>query len=229
MAKSLSELVRRNIDGWANGLLHDSDLGRLTQEGKFPPQALAVYLESLRYVFVHSHESTVAAAVRARELELRDLSLHLLELAAEQRGREQWAARDLSKLPENAKHGLEPAAASCALVALQRDLSALHPMCFLAYAVWAEYLATLLGSQWLHLLATCGYERSELTAVARHIDASGDNALLGLAALDRCWGGVPSAPAILEGVQRAKRTFEEFCAELCRVAQSANIGADAAR
>jgi hypothetical protein len=222
MTNSLSERLKASIDTWASRLRSESPLMRAAQRGAVGPRGLALYLESLRYVFSHSQLNIRAAADRAAALQLGELAAYFRDKAAEEQGHERWAETDLTQLPADVTRGLAPAAASHALVALQRELIAQHPACFLAYVVWAEYLTASLGDEWLRLLAGCGYDRTSVSAVAKHVEADADHALLGFDAIDRLWQGVPGAAAILRGVECAQCGFEAFCVEICEAERASD-------
>jgi len=217
MAERLSQLVKLSIDSWAVRLRAESPLTAAAERGQLTPRALALYLESLRYVFKQSQANIRAAAVRAEALQLSELAAYFREKASEEQGHEQWAENDLQQLPDDAVQGIEPAAACLALVALQELLIDQHPLCFLAYTVWAEYLTASLGAEWLSLLANCGYDRSAVSAVAKHVDADVDHAFEGFDALDRLWHGEPAAVDILAGIEHAERGFETFCIEVSQL------------
>ena len=223
MSESLSRLVKSSIDTWIAKLRKESPLVHAAERGEVGPRALALYLESLRFMFASSHASIRAAMTRAEELRMPELAAYFREKAEEEHGHDQWAASDLDQLPSQAVKGVEPAAACRKLVALQRELITLHPLCFLAYSVWAEYLTASLGDEWLNLLSNCGYERSAVTAVSKHLEADVEHAFEGFEALDRFWQGEPNAADIVAGVQRAAHGFEAFCAEICEVERPVSV------
>lgn len=212
--------VKTSIDAWSERLMRESKLARVAGEGALGPRALALYLESLRYVFLNSQQNLATAAARSRALQFEDLAAHFDEKVVEERGHEAWAQRDLTRLPKQATERLQPAQGSRRLVALQQELIAEHPICFLAYAVWAEYFTAMLGPAWLSMLAQSGYEREDVTAVANHVEADSEHAELGLAALDRLWRGEPDAAIVIAAITRAQRAFETFCDEIGDVALS---------
>jgi len=214
MTESLSSLVKSTIDSWATRLRAESPLTAAAERGELSPRALALYLESLRYVFTHSQANIRAAGLRADALQLTELADYFRAKSSEEQGHEQWAENDLQQLPSDAVRGIEPANACLALVALQEVLIDQHPLCFLAYTVWAEYLTASLGAEWLSLLASCGYDRTAVSAVAKHLEADADHAFEGFDALDRFWKGAPGAADILASVEQAERGFEAFCTEI---------------
>lgn len=224
MAENLSYLVKSSIDSWAARLRADSPLVAAAESGRLSPRALALYLESLRYVFIHSQRNIRAAAQRADALQLPELAAYFRAKAAEEQGHEQWAESDLQQLPRAAVQGVEPAKACRALVALQEALVDQHPVCFLAYTVWAEYLTASLGAEWLSLLANCGYDRGSVTAIAKHVDADVDHAFEGFSALDGLWEGEPSAADVLTAVEHAEQGFEAFCTEISQLDQPVAAG-----
>jgi hypothetical protein len=230
MTESLSALVKASIDIWAERLRSHSPLVHAAEQGELGPRSLALYLESLRYVFAQSHANIVAAAERAQALQLPELAAYFRGKAAEEIGHDRWAENDLRHLPSVAVEGLQPAAASVALVSLQKALIEKHPTCFLAYTVWAEYLTASLGDEWLRMLGRSGYERSTVSAVALHLEADQGHACEGFEALDRLGPsnafvqGAPSALEILDGVEQAEQFFEAFCAEICDASRATRVG-----
>ena len=223
MTEKMSSLVKSSIDSWATRLRAESPLTAAAERGELSPRALARYLESLRYVFTHSQANIRAAAVRADALQLTELADYFRAKSSEEQGHEQWAENDLQQLPRDAVRDIEPANACIALVALQEVLIDQHPLCFLAYTVWAEYLTASLGAEWLSLLANCGYDRSAVSAVAKHLEADADHAFEGFDALDRLWKGTPEAAEILAAVEHAERGFEAFCTEISQLDRPASM------
>lgn len=217
----LAHELQSSIDAWTEQLWRESNLAQLTRRGALSERALALYLESLRFLFHHSQRNLAAAQVRARALEDERLANIFGAKAAEEVGHDQWASRDLSGLTPNAVSGIEPTAASRRLVELQRELiMEHHPLCFFAYSLWAEYLTVRLGDAWLHALANNGYARTSVTAVANHVDADREHAAEGFAVLDQLWDGQPERALILRSVERAQALFEAFCDEIYLAAVS---------
>ena len=214
----LARELRSSIDAWTEQLWRESKLARLTRHGALSERALALYLESLRFLFHHSQRNLVAAHARARALNDQRLAHIFGAKAAEETGHDQWASRDLSGLPLSAVDGIEPAAASQRLVELQRELiMEHHPLCFFVYSLWAEYMTVRLGDAWLSALASNGYARTSVTAVANHVDADREHAAEGFAVLNQLWDGQPERALILRSVERAQGLFEAFCDEVAAV------------
>lgn len=214
----LARELQSSIDAWTDQLWRDSRLAQLTRNGALSERALALYLESLRFLFQHSQRNLVAAQARAQTLDDHRLATIFGAKAAEETGHDQWASRDLSGLTLSSLHGIEPAAASRRLVELQRELiTEHHPLCFFAYSLWAEYMTVRLGDVWLSALASNGYARSSVTAVANHVDADREHAAEGFAVLDQLWDGQPERALILRSVERAQALFEAFCDEIAAV------------
>ena len=96
-----------------------------------------------------------------------------------------------------------------------------HPLLYVAYILWAEYFTVLLGDDWLDALADCGFGRSQLTAVAKHVEADRDHIQSGFGEVDQLWHGEPPADHMLRVVERAGRLFSRFCDEICVEARRA--------
>ncbi|HKU38601.1 MAG TPA: hypothetical protein VJR89_10655, partial [Polyangiales bacterium] len=141
--------------------------------------------------------------------------------AVEEKGHDSWASADLARLPAASSAGIEPAHAVRELVALQKSLIAQHPMCYAAYVLWAEYLTTLLGDEWLAALEAAGYAREQLSAAAKHLDADREHVLRGFLDIEALWQGEPEPAFVLGAVERAAQVFRAFCDEICSEAQRA--------
>jgi hypothetical protein len=218
---TLAAQLKRAIEQWAHDLVRDSLLLELAKQGKLPPRAFALYLESLRYLFQHSQQNLLLAAAAARHIAHPELAAYFERKAHEERGHDHWAQSDLSWLPASAAQDLQPAPAIEELVALQRTLIEQHPIYMMVYTLWAEYFTVLLGDEWLDALSVSGYRRAQVSSIARHIDADREHAAGGLAEVDRLWPGQPESGSLLGVVQRAGRIFERFCDEICGEAERA--------
>jgi len=220
VTNQLSTPLRQLIERWSDDLRRSSSLLTLTKSGKLPVHAVAFYLASLRYLFRRSEANLPIAAEVARQRGDRELAAYFVAKAQEEQGHDAWASRDLARLPPRAADGAQPARAARALVELQGQLIARHPLCFAAYVLWSEYFTVLLGDEWLDALSASGYARTQVTAIAWHVDADRSHAAHGFSELERLWQGDPPLDTILAGVERAGRIFAAFCDEVFGEAQA---------
>lgn len=211
---TLATQLRTAIESWADDLWQKTALRMLAKEGKLPPRAFALYLESLRFLFKNSQLNLVLASATSDNLGHPELAEYFASKAREETGHDSWASDDLSRLPEAAVVGVCPSPAIVSLVEWQRSLINQHPVCFVAYALWAEYFTVLLGDEWLDSLALSGYERDRVSAITKHLLADREHAARGFAEIDRLWHGQPAAGVILHAVERAGQIFERFCDEI---------------
>jgi len=211
---TLAPQLKAKIERWADDLRQKTALGELGRQGKLPPRALALYLESLRYLFCNSQLNLVLASASSAKLGDRELSDYFARKAAEEKGHDGWAIDDLGRLPEGALAGLTPAPAIVSLVEWQRSLIAQHPVCFVAYALWAEYFTVLVGDEWLDSLAASGFRPEQVSSITKHLDADREHAAHGFGEIERLWHGRPDACVILHAVERAGQIFERFCDEI---------------
>ena len=214
-------VLREMIERSANELRQTSALATLVKQGKITPRAIALYLESLRYLFSHSPELLRAAAQRSDALGRAGLGNYFRAKVHEEQGHDNWASSDLARLPTSITAGIRPAQAVVQLVELQRAMIARDPMCYAAYVLWAEYLTALLGAEWLAALAAFGYSKEQLSSVAKHLDADREHAPRGFEEIDSLWQAEPSTRVVIEGVEDASRLFRGFCDEICAEAQRA--------
>jgi hypothetical protein len=212
---TLATQLRTNIECWAEGLRSRTRLGVLAREGKLPPRAVALYLESLRFLLRNSQRNLEVASDASKKLGDFELADYFSRKAGEEKGHELWALDDLSRLPEAVTAGLHPSPAIVSLVDWQRNLIVQHPVCFVAYALWAEYFTVLVGDEWLDGLAASGFERGQISSITKHLLADREHAARGFAEIDRLWRGQPDAGVLIAGVERAGQIFERFCDEIC--------------
>jgi hypothetical protein len=219
---SLAVTLRTSIERWTIELATGSEISRLAQTGKITERALALYLESLRYLFVNSQRSLQLAAKRSEALGLPTFANYFAAKANEEQGHDGWAKDDLRRLPEASIANLRPAPAIVKLVELQRQIIAeQHPLCFVVYALWAEYFTVLIGDEWITALAASGYDRSQVSAIAKHVDADRAHAANGFNELEQLWDGDPEPAVLVATIERASRVFEEFCDEVCHATRDA--------
>jgi hypothetical protein len=211
----LSACLKQQIEEWSAHLLSTSPLLTQAQRGALSQAAMAKYLGSLRYLFSCSEQNLRRAAARAHLLGLLPLAEHLEHKAKQERGHALWAEDDLQTLPDAARVNSQPARDLIRLVELQDRLIAQHPICFLAYALWAEYFTVLVADAWLAALAQSGFQRGQVSAIAKHIDADREHAATGLGVIDGFWTGDPPLGEITTGVAQACANFERFCLEIC--------------
>jgi hypothetical protein len=217
---SLSTALRSRIEPWAEARLH-SPLALLARSGRLPPRALALYLVSLRYLFESSQLTLRLAGERSRQLGDDKLTEFFRRKAGEEVGHDDWATEDLTHLPETVTGRLEPADNVRALVELQKALIREHPLCFVAYILWAEYFSVLVGDSWLDALEASGYPRTQVTAIAKHLELDREHAERVLHEIDELDDATLEPSVVLTAVARACRLFEGFCNEICALAAEA--------
>ena len=214
-------VLRQTIERAADEVRQTSALAMLVKQGAITPRAIALYLESLRYLFSQSPELLRTAAQRSDALGRAGLADYFRTKVDEEQGHDNWAATDLAKLPAAVTAGVRPAQAAVDLVQLQRSLIARDPICYVAYILWAEYLTTLLGAEWLAALAAMGYKREQLSSVSKHLDADQEHAPRGFEELAVLWDAEPATPVVVEAVESAARLFRASCDEICAEARRA--------
>lgn len=219
--KALSTALQEQTEAWSNELMQNSRLTRLARSGQLSERALAVYLASMRHLLEHSERNLGLAADRARALGEHDIAAYFAGKAREEDGHDQWAVDDMRQLPSGLRVKLQPTASMLALTHHQDHLIARAPICFVAYALWAEYFTALAGDDWLDALACSGFAPGRVSSIAKHIEADRAHAQHGLRAIDGLWNGKPDASTIIAGVTEARRIFEGFFDDVWDVAAHA--------
>jgi hypothetical protein len=212
---TLATQLKAAIEHWVGELRSTTELGNLARQGKLSQRAVALYLESLRYLLHHSQRNLVIASATSKHSGDAELARYFAHKAGEENGHELWAIDDLARFPDGVVAGLKPSPAIVSLVELQRTLIDEHPVCFVAYCLWAEYFTVLVGDEWLDGLGQSGFERNRISSIDKHLATDREHAARGFDEIDRLWQGRPDRSAILAVVERAGRTFERFCSEIC--------------
>ena len=215
---TLAAVLKQKIEQVTADLRASTPMAEIARAGRFPPRALAFYLESLRFMFEQSQQNLASASLVSEARGESGLAEYFTRKRAEEDGHDAWARHDLSLLPGTATQHIQPALAVVRLTELQRTLLAKHGMLFVAYVLWAEYFTALVGDEWLEALAHSGYRRDQLSAVTEHVALDGAHALDGFAALETLWRGEPSAFELCAAVDQAAHEFKLFCDEVCSVA-----------
>lgn len=217
---SIATRLRDIIEPWSEQMLNHP-LAELARSGNLPSSAMAAYLESLRVLFGSAEHNLQTALERATQLRNPALAAYFERKLREEVGHDRWAADDLRQLPGVAKRQLSAVPSAVRLVELQRTLISEHPLCYVAYILWTEYFSVLVGDSWLDALETSGYARSQVSAIAKHIEADREHSAAVLREIDVLWQGDPPLDSMLSAVERACRVFESFCCEVHGVAQRA--------
>lgn len=218
VSQTVSSAVQQTIERVTADLRASTPLADLARSGRFPPRALAFYLESLRYLFAQSELNVDRAIVTLRSRGELRYAEYFVEKIADERGHAAWAQRDLSQLSAAATRDIQPAQAVMRLIELQRCLFERHPLYFVVYILWAEYFTVIVGDEWVEALAGSGYEQRQLSAVVNHVEADREHVRAGFEALARLWRGEPSIAELCEAVELASSEFAAFCDEVCSIA-----------
>ncbi|HKU42743.1 MAG TPA: hypothetical protein VJR89_31510 [Polyangiales bacterium] len=218
---TIAEAMKQAIEAYAAELQQRTPIADIARRGEFTPRAMALYLESLRYLFQNTQRNLTLAAARSEQLGRRKLAKYLRRKAGEEQGHDRWAIADLERLPRDVVAGVRPAAAVRALVALQERFIQEEPLCFVAYLQWAEYFSVHVGDQWLDALAKSGYSRAHVTAIHNHLETDRHHAAAGFAEVAELMEGRPVAGLLLRAIEQSGAVFESLCNEICAEAQRA--------
>jgi hypothetical protein len=217
---SIAERMKQAIEVYAAQLGTKTQLAEIAQRGELTPRAMALYLESLRYLLQNTQRHLPLAAVRCEQLGRGRLAKYFRRKAGEEQGHDRWAIDDLSRLPAKAVAGIRPAPAVRALVDLQARFIQEEPLCFVAYLQWAEYFSVHVGDAWLDALAKSGYQRNQVSAIQNHLETDREHAAAGFSEIDELVED--RDPALLLGaIEQAGSVFESLCNEICTEARSA--------
>jgi pyrroloquinoline quinone (PQQ) biosynthesis protein C len=218
---SIAERMKQAIEVYAVQLGHKTQLAEIAERGELTPRAMALYLESLRYLFQNTQRHLSLAAQRCEQSGRARLAKYFQRKAGEEQGHDRWAINDLSRLPAKAVAGIRPAPAVRALVELQARFIQDEPLCFVAYLQWAEYFSVHVGDAWLDALAKSGYQRSQVSAIHNHLETDRQHAAAGFSEIDELLEGRADPALLLAAIEQAGSVFESLCDQICAEARSA--------
>jgi hypothetical protein len=213
--------MKQAIEQYAVELGTKTQLAEIAQRGELTPRAMALYLESLRYLFQNTQRHLALAATRCEQLGRGKLAKYFRRKAGEEQGHDRWAINDLSRLPPAAVVGIRPAPAVRALVDLQARFIQDEPLCFVAYLQWAEYFSVHVGDAWLDALAKSGYQRTQVTAIDNHLETDRHHAAAGFSEIEDLTEGRADPALLLAAIEQAGSVFESLCNEICMASRSA--------
>jgi len=215
---TLAERLQHAIERYTDALVERTPIADIVRRGALTPRAMALYLESLRYLFANSERNLRVAAERCESLGRAELAAYLRRKATEENGHDRWAIADLARLPASATEGVQPTPAVVALVELQKALIFDEPLCFVAYLQWTEYFSVYVGDRWLDALAMGGYPRAQVTAIHNHLDTDREHAERGFSEIDALARDFPHQERMFEAIDQAGRVFERLLDEVSQEA-----------
>jgi hypothetical protein len=215
---TLAERLQHTIERYADGLVERTPIADILRRGALTPRAMALYLESLRYLFAHSERNLRIAAERCEALGRHELARYLHRKATEENGHDRWAMADLARLPASATEGIQPTPAVVALVELQSAFIREEPLYFVAYLQWTEYFSVYVGDLWLDALAMNGYPRAHVSAIHNHLETDRDHAAHGFSEIDALARDFPYPERMFDAVDKAGRVFESLLDEVSQEA-----------
>jgi hypothetical protein len=214
---TISDILRRDIDEFADRFRARSELLRRARNGALSPDLVGRYLRSLQYLIRNTIVHLSLAEARAKALGQDDLAAHFAAKRSEEQGHDRWAEADIARLCERFVVAVpdEPSPGIVAIVEANTRIVHDEPRVYLAYMLFAEYITVVLGPEWLSALADkCGIPVDYMTVVDKHVELDKDHATEGCMAIDDFFDASPSdaARVALRGMMER---FTAFCDGLC--------------
>jgi hypothetical protein len=218
----LSQVLRRDVEAYAERLRSSSRLLQRARAGELQPAAVSTYLEGLRYLLGESQALLTLAGRAAERTAAADLAAYYFQKANEERGHDRWAANDILSLSQRFSVNPRPGrsrALSDLVKFLAEEIEA-QPERFLAYQLLAEYITVIVGPDWLDSLERhCGIERSCMSAVYNHVRLDEDHVDEDFAVID-VYVSASSLSDLRNTIHRSTQYFDAFFDEVaeCSVA-----------
>lgn len=215
--RTVSELLRHDIDAFVVEFRRTSRLLRRTNQGELSPETLGRYLRSLHYLIRHTLIHLSLAEERARALGYTELAAHFAHKRIEEEGHDRWAEADMKRLAELFGVSVpdDPTPEMRVVVAANEKLIIDDPHAYLAYMLFAEYVTVAVGPEWLtSLAANCGIPSSVLTVIGKHIELDKEHVVEGCGEID-CLVCVWQADSLRQSLQGMTERFSAFFDGLC--------------
>jgi hypothetical protein len=182
-------------------------------EGRLTADKVGYYLSNLRLLLQQSSVHLERARARALALGNHELAEHFATKWAEEHGHDRWAENDLQHLKQERDIVAtgEYASALLGLLHFLEQTIERDPATYLAHILFAEYLITVKGPEWLALIEErCGIPVSAMTAVSNHAELDKEHASEGLEAIDRFVPDPARLDAMRDVLHRVIALFDEF-------------------
>jgi ferritin len=215
---AVAEQLKDSIDHYTAELGKHTPVYDIARAGKLTARAMALYLESLRYLFENTERHLTVAAIRCEQAKRTKLAAYFRRKAKEENGHARWPISDLAQLPRHAVEGVRPAPAVVELVALQARFIEQEPLCFVAYLQWAEYFSVSVGDLWLDALAMSGFPRAQVTAIFNHLETDRLHAAAGFREIDELLENRIEPSLLMAAVEESGRTFTRLCNQIAATA-----------
>lgn len=219
----LSQVLRRDVEAYAEQLRRRSPLLHQAKSGKLDAHAVCFYLEGLRYLTRESARLLSFAGECAERARQQGLAEYYHRKAGEERGHDRWAENDLIALSSDFSVN-RPSNISLALRTLtqflEREIEASPPR-LLAYQLLAEHLTVLLGPEWVSALERhCGFKRAHLSVVQNHVELDEEHVDEGLSEIDT-FTDPSELDAMRSTIRQASRYLDAFFAEVLEHSRAA--------
>lgn len=128
------------------------------------------YVANLEYLFKKNIETIKIASEIHQPSILANFFHHKWD---EEKGHDEWAKSDLKKLAASHTFNVEPYILDEMkdLISFLSATMRTHPVSYIAYFYYAEFITAQLGPQWMSILqAALGIEPKEVSALSKHIE-----------------------------------------------------------
>lgn len=172
-ARTVSEILRADIDEFVNRFRQSNRLLRRAQNGELSQNTFGLYLRSIHYLLKHTPIHLSLAEERAKQLGYDELASFFAHKRTEEEGHDRWAEADISGLTLRFGVTVPDQASPCmvALVDANADMAMHDPFLYLAYVFFAEYFIVRTGAEWVSALSeNCGIPASIVSAVGNHVE-----------------------------------------------------------
>lgn len=216
----IADALRLEIERYSLRMRTDNPLFTRAEQGTLTSVHIAQYLASIRYLVAHTLPHLARAAELARAAGEARLGDHFEHKAKEEVGHDLWAERDM----ERVRARIREAGRREAVPAMRDMVAAIgatieqDPALHLAYMLFAEYLVTLLGPEWLLLLEQrCDVPRSSMTFIDNHSELDKEHAEEAFDLIDDLVGDPRKLPLMREVVLGSIERFQRFSVEVVAV------------
>ncbi|MBI3544184.1 MAG: iron-containing redox enzyme family protein [Deltaproteobacteria bacterium] len=211
----ISVSIKARIERHAELAYRTNPLFARAERGEVSMEHIARYLRSLHHLFSMTVPYLKAAEAGALERGNPKLARFFREKIGEEAGHDEWARADFESVPLDAgtREAIDVLPTMKAFLAHVREMIAIDPAFYVAYAMTAEYFTVLVAPRWVAALhEKCGIDPRHMSAIAKHAELDKDHADEDMRVLDEL---LPPSESwdlgrLLASVDRTIEIFDEF-------------------
>lgn len=212
----LVDQIKHEVEAYRDYLLTDDPFLSAVSQGKATPLLLKHFIENVRYLVEHTPKHLLRATKLADKQGNPALAEFFRHKLDEEAGHDKWAEDDLKIVEAMSAEPLPDVSIDPKMESLLEHIEATidsDPTCYLAYILFTEYLAVLVGPELTRgLEEKCGFPKKSLTVIENHAELDKEHVSEWEHVYQNFVDESRYATPFLETVERSIRIHRQFMA-----------------